>query len=146
ARRILLYRDEARRSAAFDKHLAHAMTRGFGRDHADVHSRRTLDGPEANVKAVGEHQRLARLQVGLDIAVIDLRLLGVGREDHDGVGPRRRIAHREHLQPGSLGAFPRTAARLQPDTDINTTVTQVQRVRMALRSVADYGDLRGLHQ
>jgi hypothetical protein len=90
-----------------------------------------------------EHQRLARRQVALDVAVIDLRLIGVGREHHDGVGPGSGIAHGAHLQSDRFGTLARAAFRMKPDRDADSAIAQVQRMGMALRSVPDNGDLGG---
>src|SRR6516164_2687986 len=82
----------------------------------------------------------------MNVALIDLCLLGVRRESHDGVGPRRSVAYRQHLQPSNLGALAGAAARMQSDADFHAAVTQVQRMRMALRPVPDNSDLRGSKQ
>ena len=122
------------------------MAGSLRRDHADIHARRTLDGPEANVEAVGEHQRLARLQVGLNVAVIDLRLFRVVNQNHDRIGPGGGVAHGEDLQASGFGPFFRAAALVQTNANVHSAVAQVQRMGMALRTVSDDGDLRGLYQ
>ena len=84
---VLLDGDESGRAAAFGEDFADAMAGSFGRDHGDVDVCGRLDGAEANVEAVREHQRLACCEMRLDLLAIELGLLGVGRENHDDVGP-----------------------------------------------------------
>ena len=84
---ILLDGDERGRAAAFGENFADAMARRFRRDHGDINIGGRLDGAEANVKAVREHQRLALVQMRRDRILVELGLLGVWRENHDHIGP-----------------------------------------------------------
>src|SRR5215467_1185260 len=63
---VLLYGKKARSTAAFGKDFADAMARRFGSDHGNVNIRGRLDRAEANIKAVSEHQRFARLEIWRD--------------------------------------------------------------------------------
>jgi hypothetical protein len=46
-----------------------------------------------------------------------------------------------HLQAGLLDLVPRSAAAAQADGDVDAGIVQVLRVRVALRAVADDGDV-----
>ena len=85
-------------------------------------------------------------EVGLDGLVIELGLLGVGRENHDHVGPGRRFRGRVHRQAFFFRLGARSAARLQSHADGNAAVAQIERVRVPLRAVADDGDLFSLDE
>ncbi len=63
---VLVDRDQRRRAGTLDKELANAMPRRFRRNHRHVDVLRRHNPSEADVEPVGEHQRLALLQVGLD--------------------------------------------------------------------------------
>ena len=88
-----------------------------------------------------EHQHLAGGQVLLDVGLVDARLVLVGNEHHDHVGPLRGVGDGQHLEAGRLRLLGRLAAGLQADDDVDAAVLQVQRVGVALRAVADDGDL-----
>ena len=62
AARVLVHGQQTRRALAFLEHLAHAVAGSLGRDHRDVDARGRRDRAEADVEAVREHQRVARLE------------------------------------------------------------------------------------
>src|SRR5215469_15046806 len=98
----------------------------FGSDHRNVDGGRRLDSAKANVEAVREHQRFARLEVWLDGVVIELRLLGVRSENHDDVGPGGGLGGRVDGQ-AFFFRFGAGGARFwKADADGDATVTQVQ--------------------
>ena len=76
--------------AALDEYFADAVAGRFGRDHAHIHEIGRLDLLEANVEAMREHQRIARLEVRRDALGVDLRLDRIWEQDHDHIGLRRR--------------------------------------------------------
>ena len=84
---ILLDGDEAEEQREDLPHHLHLLARRFRRDHGDINIGGRLDGAEANVKAVREHQRLALVQMRRDRILVELGLLGVWRENHDHIGP-----------------------------------------------------------
>ena len=102
----------------------------LGRDHRHVDARGRLDGAEADVEAVGEHQRLAGLQVrlrclpgrawpapvsGARIMMTSARSAACGRRQHrDAARPRPSRA--SGCPPG------------RPDDDLDAAVAQVQGV------------------
>ena len=85
-------------------------------------------------------------QVRRDVGLVDRALRRVRREHHDHVRPRRRVGDRQHLHAGRLGLGGRLAARAQADAHVDAAVLQIQRVRVALRAVADDGDLLALDE
>ena len=90
---------------------------------------------------MGEGQRGARLQVRLDLLLIDLGLVLVGQQDHHHVGLGDGLADRLDLQALLLGELDRLRGRTQADHHVDARVAQVQRMRVALRAVAEDGDL-----
>jgi len=57
-----------------------------------------LDQVEMHVEAVGEQQRGAVLQVGMQVIAVDVALQFVRREHHDHVGPFGGFRHLEHIE------------------------------------------------
>lgn len=97
-----------------------------------------------DVEAVSEEQRVAVLQVGLDVIGEDRRLRGVGCEHHDHVGPLGDLGGGTDGQALLLGLRAGLRAFLEADTHIDARVAQAQRVRVALASVTDHSDLTAL--
>ena len=141
---VLLDRDEGRGAAALEEDLAHPVAGGLGGDQGDVDVGRRLDGLEADVEPVGEHQHLAGAQVRRDLLGVYPGLRGVGGQDHDDVGPGRRVAARNDGQALGLGLRLRPAAGVQRHPHLDPAVLQVQRMRVALRAVAEDRDLPAL--
>ena len=105
------------------------------------------DGAEADVEAVREHQHVAGREVRLDRVLVELRRRRVGHEHHD----RRRPTSRPPPTSPTSGRPPAPCARERlvagsPTRTLHAAVLQVQRVRVALRSVADDRDLLALNQ
>ncbi|GAA3309996.1 hypothetical protein GCM10020295_75920 [Streptomyces cinereospinus] len=116
----------------------------MGGDHADVDAGRGLDEAVADVQAVTEEQRVAVLQVVLDVLLVDLGLDRVRDQDHDDVGLGGRLGRGDHAQALLPGLGPGLGALVQTDTDVDTRVTQGQGVRVALAAVTDDRDLAAL--
>ena len=93
---------------------------------------------------MGEGEGVAGLEVVLDVLLVDLGLDFVGDEDHDDVGLLRRVVHAHDLEAGLLGLLGGRGALAQANADVNAGVQKVQRVGVALRAVADDGDLLAL--
>ena len=100
-----------------------------------------LDGAEADVEAVREHERFAGLEVGRDGFVVEFLLLGVGNEDHDDVGPGGGVGRRLHGEAVFFRFDARGAGFRQADANVAARVTQIERVGVALRTVTENGDL-----
>ena len=132
AGRILLHRDQRRRAAAFEKHLAHPMSRRLRGDQRDVDVLRRFDRLEPNVEPVSEHQHLPGAQMRGNLLGIDPRLRGVRGQQHDHVSPGRRLGTGAHGHSCGLGL------RLGPTPFVeghlygNPAVLEIERVRMPL--------------
>ena len=120
------------------------MTGPLRRHHRHVDVRRRRDQAVADVEAVPEEDRVARLEVGGDGVGADEALLGVRGQDHDHVGPRGHLGGRADRQSlvGGLGA--RLRALLQAHAHLDARVAQRKRVGVALAAVADHRDLAAL--
>jgi hypothetical protein len=68
----------------------------------------------------------------------------VRREDHDQVGPVGGVGDALDLEAVVLGLGGRLRPVLERDDDLDAGVAEVLRVGVALRAVADDGDLLGL--
>jgi hypothetical protein len=95
---------------------------------------------------VREEERVAVLDVGLDRLGVDLALRGVGREHHHQVGLGARVERRQHAKPLRLRSRARLGRLGQPDPHVDAGVAERQRVRVALRAVADDGDFAALDE
>ena len=140
AGRVLVNGEERGHAHPLFEEPAHDVAGAFGRDHGDVDVGRRQDLAEVDVEAVGEHQRAAWPQVGLDRLVVEPLLCLVGHEHHHQVaqldGPFDRFDAKVLL----LGCFPGLAAFVEADHDIDAAVLQVEGVGMPLAAVADDGD------
>ena len=108
-----------------------------------VTNSRSLDQVEVNVQAVTEEQRVAVLEVRLDVIGENARLSGVRCEHHDDVGPLGNLGRRTDRQSLLFSLLTRLRAFLEADAHIDARVTQAQRMGVALASVADHSNLAG---
>ena len=97
-----------------------------------------------DVEAVTEEQRVAVLQIGLDVVLEDLSLRGVGRQQHDDVGPLGDLGGCVHVEPLFGDLRPGLRSLLEADLHLHAGVAQAQRVGVALAAVADDADLAAL--
>ena len=127
------------------------MAGALGRDERDVDVCGRIDGAEADVEAVREHQGLGLavgafgLQAGFDL-LVDLRGGLVGDEEHDDIGPLARLRRVCDFEAGEFGFLGVGGAGAEADFDVHAGVLEVEGVRVALRAVADDGDLLGLDE
>ena len=117
------------------------MARPLGGNHQHVHVRGRDDLLEVDVKAVGKHQRIAGLQVGGDILLVDFRLNLVVDQHHHHVAPFGRLGHGLDLQSGLLSSGPVLAAGPQTYAHVAAGLLQVQCVGVTLGAIADNSDL-----
>ncbi len=101
---------------------------------------RRVDGAEANVETVSEHQRVARAQVRGQFVPVQCGLRGVGGEDHHDVGLVRRGRWGQHAQTFGDGFGPGTAARGQAHHHVAAAVAQVEGMGVPLAAVTDDRD------
>src|SRR5690554_77398 len=113
-------------------------------NHDDVDTFRGFDVTEADVETVAEQDGLAICKVRLDVVGIEVALVLVGCEDDDDVGPFSRLSRAQYLEAGFLGLGNRLRAFLQANDNVDARVAQVLRVGVALRAVADDGNLLAL--
>ena len=144
AGRVLFDGDESRNAAALGVGAAHEVAGTLRRDHDHVDTLRRTNALEADVEAVREGERLAGLHVLLDVRVVGGLLLGVGHGHHDDVGPLRGVGDRLHFETGGLGLGGRRRTFTQTDDHRDAALLQVERMSMALRSVADDRNLATL--
>ncbi len=117
-------------------HVAGAL-RG---DHADVDARRRLDLAEVDREAVGEHEQVAGRDPVLDLALPDLGLPLVRKQDHHDVALAGGVGDVEDLEAMGFGLGARGGVGTQPDDDVDAGVLQVERVGVALGAVAEDRD------
>ena len=116
------------------------MARALRGDHDAVDVLVELDQPEVDRKAMGEQQGLALGEVRQDVLHVDVRLLHVGQSDHDHVGATDRLGGIDDLEAVLLGDGAGLGARVEADDDLAAAVLEVQRVGVALGTVAEDGE------
>src|SRR6266853_5139649 len=140
-------REQARHAGAALIFRAHRVAGPLGGDHQHVDVGARLDEVEMHVEAVGEQQRGAVLQVGVQVITVDVALQFVGREHHDHVGPFGGFRHFEHLERLALRLLDALRARAQRHRDfLDAGIAQVTRMGVALAAIAVDGDLLALDQ
>ena len=141
AGRVLVHRDQVGNAAALEVLGAHGVARGLGGDHDDVEVGARHDLVVVDVEAVGKGQGRALLQVRLDFITVQLELELIRDQDHHHIGAVDCLGHVLDLEASVLGLLARGRSRTQADRHLDTGILQVVGVGMALRTVADDGDL-----
>ncbi len=85
---------------------------------------------------MGEGQGSARLQVRLNVLLVDGCLVLVRQKNHHNVSLSDGLTNRFDLKALLLGELHGLGGRTQADDHVDTGVTQVQRVGVTLRTVA----------
>ena len=101
------------------------------------------DPPVVDVEAVREEERGAGGEVRRHVLLVHARLHLVGQEQRDDLGVGDGLGDGADAEARFLGSGARRASFAEADLDVDARVVQVQRVRVALASVADHGDLAG---
>src|SRR5439155_3111705 len=140
AARVLMDGEKPRSALALDEDLAYAMTGNLGRDQREVDVLGGVDGAEADVEAVREHQGLPRTERRLHRLAVELRLAGVGGQDHDDVGFRRRAGRGKDTESLGLRPCARAASVGQAYHHLLAAVAEVQGVGVPLAAVAEDGN------
>src|SRR3954469_13605452 len=105
-RAVAVHGDQHRHAAAAGVGRAHGVPGRLWRHHPDVEVLARLDEAVMDVEAVGEGERSALLDVGLDVVAIDLRVVLVGQQDHDDVGALDRLIDLGDLDTAFLRLVP----------------------------------------
>jgi hypothetical protein len=92
---------------------------------------------------VREEDRRLGLQVLRDLSLEDLGLYLVGHEERDDLRSLNRFGDRSDREPRRFGGGPGGAPRPEADLHLHARVPQVERVGVALASVAEDRDLAG---
>ena len=90
---------------------------------------------------MGEGDGRARLDVRLDVVGPDGALVLIRSQDHDDVGLSGGFRNGLDFQALLLGLLDGLGGRTQADDHVDTGVTQVQRMGVALGTVTDDGNL-----
>ena len=116
------------------------MAGALRRDHNAVDILVQFDQAEVHRETVRENDGLALGEVREDVALIDRCLLHVRQADHNDIGEAnrlRRIKNREAMLL-RYGAGLRT--RIEADDDLAAAVLQIERMGVALRTIAEDGE------
>ena len=133
-------------AAAVDVLAAHEVAGALGGDHRDGDVGRGLDQVEVDVETVAEEQRVAVLEVRLDVLGEDLGLARVGREQHDDVGPLGGLGVRHDLEALLLRLLARLGALTQANHNLHARIPQVLGVSMPLGAIAQHRNLTSLDE
>ncbi len=79
-----------------------------------------------------------------DMVLINLGLQLVGNKNHDDVGLFGSLIHRGDLQASLFGFRPALGAFAQANANVNARIHEVERMGMALRAIANDGNLLAL--
>ena len=139
---VLVDGDEAGHAAAALIFRAHGVAGPLGSDHDHVDVGARFDQAEVDVETVGKGQRRAGLHVGGKIIGIDRGLMLVGGEHHQNVGPFGCFLVRQNLEAGGLSLLGGCGTGAQGDSHfLDARIAQVLRMGVALRAIAQNGDL-----
>ena len=123
------------------------MARALRRNHQHVEILAGLNKVKVHVETMREEQRRALLHIGLQFVAVNIGLQFVRRQHHDDIGPFRGFHNRHHLQALALGLLDRWGTGAQRHHNVLAArVAQIQRMGMALRAVADNGDILALDE
>jgi hypothetical protein len=116
------------------------VARAFRGDHDAVDVFVQLDESEVHAKAVREKEGFALREIRQDILLVNVRLLHVGKADHHHVCPTHRFSGIEDFKAVLLGDRLGLRAGIKADDDLAAAVLQIERMGMALRTVAEDGE------
>ena len=136
ATRILLDGHDDRHATASGVLTTNDVARALRGNHEHRVILRRLDVTVVDVEAVGEGQGSARLQVRLNVLLVDGCLVLVRQKNHHNVSLSDGLTNRFDLKALLLGELHGLGGRTQADDHVDTGVTQVQRVGVTLRTVA----------
>ena len=137
---VLRDRNQRRHTFALGIETADHMAGALRRDHNAVDILVQFDQAEVHRETVRENDGLALGEVREDVALIDRCLLHVRQADHNDIGEAnrlRRIKNREAMLL-RYGAGLRT--RIEADDDLAAAVLQIERMGVALRTIAEDGE------
>ncbi len=146
ARLVLVDGDQARNPATLGVGLANGVAGGLRGNHDDIEVGPRGDLAVMHVKAVGKGQGGTLLDDRCDVCRIDRGNGLVGHEQHDQVCAFDRSTNLGNLQPSLLDLGPGWPTFSNTDHDIDTAVVEVLGMGMALRAIADDGNLLALEQ
>src|SRR6476659_3664664 len=146
-RSVLMDRNQARHARTTLIFRAHRVARPLGRYHQHVEIGARFDQIEMHVKAVREHQRRTVFHIFSKVIAINVALQLVGRQHHHHVRPFCRLGNLHDLEFFGFGFLHAGRALTQRHCNFfYAAITQIERVRVALASIADDGDLLAFDQ
>ena len=137
---VLLYSHQTGSSSSNLILASYGMAGSLGSDHGYVHVLGRTDLAEVDGKAMGEHQHVALLQVGLDGLFVHLCLFLVVDQNHDHIRAFCGLCRSIYFEALCLSFRPGFASLIQSDDDVASGFLQVQRMCVTLASVADNSD------
>ena len=147
AARVLGHGHQARDAAAPLILAAHGVAGAFGGDHEHVDVGARVEQVEVHVQAVGEGEGAAGLHVRAELVAVEVALALVGGQDHDDVGPFRRIARVHDLQVRAFSLGHASGIWAQADREFGrAAIFEIVGVSMSLAAVADDRNLLALDQ
>ena len=91
---------------------------------------------------MSKHQHIAFFQIGLNILLIQCRLLFIIDQDHDDISLFCSLCRSEYFEALLFGSFPGPGSLIQTDDNIAAGLFQIKRMGVSLTSVTD--DRNGL--
>ena len=121
------------------------MTRTFRCNHENVNARWRNNLLEVDIETMCEGESTARLEIGTNFFLVDVRLLLVRNQDHRDVCLLDRLSDRQNLEVMRLGSSLGLRTLVKTDDDIDAAFLEVQCMCMSLAAVADDGNGLALH-
>ena len=94
---------------------------------------------KVDVKSVRKGQDVSCFQVGADMLLVDVALDFIGQQNHDEVGSFGSIGYRLDRQSFGFSFLDGATALVQTHDYVDTAVFEIERMRVALRTVANDG-------
>ena len=121
------------------------MTGTLRCNHENVNASRRNNLLEVDVETMCESESTARLEVGTNLFLVDVRLLLIRDQNHRDVRLLDRLSDWQNLEVVRFGSGLGFRALVKTDDDVDAALLEVQRMRMSLAAVADDGNGLALH-
>ena len=133
---ILLNRQQRRNSAAFGVHAPDEVSRALRSNHQDINVGRRNDSFEMNAEAVREAENFSRVQIGLDVLVVEFGLGLVGSKHVDPVGALGRFIGSDNDHAVGLRLLRALAVGIETDNDFVSAVAEILGLGVPLAALA----------
>src|SRR5579864_764972 len=122
---VLLDGKQRRNSAAFRVHAPDEVSRALRSNHQDINVSRRNNGFEMNAESVREAENFSRMQIGLDVLVVEFGLGLVGSKHVDPVGALGGLIGSDNDHTVGLGLLRALAVGVETDDHFVSAVAEI---------------------